>query len=189
MGRTNQRETTLPFRLAANEASATRVILGALVVAGVLVAAGRYVATGHRSQPDDIAPAASTIAAGPLPTMAGPAAVPSIAAAGGSPASERLRGRWTLLFTPGEPCVDTCARVLETLSAVAHDPASGIEDGVAQVVLARPQGKEPAREIVVLDPDGHSAGLISHVTDAGRIVSGLATIRASYATGTTTASR
>lgn len=169
MGRTNQRETTLPFRLAANDASATRVILGALVVAGVLVAAGRYVATGHRSQPDDMAAtaAASTIAAAP----------------------ERLRGRWTLLFTPGEPCVDTCARVLETLSAVAHDPASGIEDGVAQVVIARPQGKEPAREIVVLDPEGHSAGLISHVTDAGRIVSGLATIRASYATGTTTASR
>ena len=182
----------MPFRLAANAASATRTILTALVMAAVLVAAGRYLADGHRSQADArVAPAASTIAASPPAAAATNAApVPGIVAADGSTlAPERLRGRWTLLFSPGEPCVETCARVLEALSAVAHDPASGVQDGVAQVVLTRPHGREPAREIVVVDPEGRSAGLISHVTDAGRIVSGLATFRASYVAGNTTASR
>ncbi|HET9652044.1 MAG TPA: hypothetical protein VFP36_07630 [Usitatibacter sp.] len=184
----------MTYRLAAPGSNTRgRIVLTSAVVVAALVALERYVAHAPLSPDNDglvQAPAAQPIStvAPAMPAASTPAAV-VVAADGSAVAPERLRGRWTMLFAPSEPCVDACARVLETLAAVAHDPASGVQDGVAQIMLTRPQGKQAAREIVVLDPEGHSAGMISHVNDAGRIVSGLATLRAAYAAGNTTASR
>ena len=42
--------------------------------------------------------------------------------------------------------------------------------------------QQEAPPLLVLDPDGRSAGALPHTLDAGRIVSGLATLRASSAT-------
>jgi hypothetical protein len=182
----------MPLRLATPHAGISRNVLAAVLIVAALVGAERYIASGHRSQAEATsapAPATMEIATASQP-VSNPAPAASIIAADGSTVpADRLRGRWTILFAPGEPCRDQCAKVLETLSAVAHDPASGVQDGTAQVILTRPQGREAARELVVLDPEGHSAGMMSHVTDAGRIVSGLATLRASYVANTTTASR
>ncbi len=189
----DNREEPLPNRFAAPyTARRPRRFLTGALIAAVLVLAAIYVVHDHRSHGN------TTVASAPSPapaTTVSPAttnAAPArsiLTADGTTLAPERLRGRWTMLFTPGEPCVATCARVLETLAAVARDPASGVQDGVAQIVLAHPDGKQAAEEIVVLDPEGRNAGLISHVTDAGRIVSGLATLRAAYVASNTTASR
>ncbi|HET9577574.1 MAG TPA: hypothetical protein VFP44_07075 [Usitatibacter sp.] len=184
----------MTYRLDApgSNTSRARLVLASAVVVAALVAVERYVAhapvspagtaetvTPARTQPSATQAIASNAAQLPAIIRADDATLPP----------ERLKGRWTMLFTPSEPCVDKCARVLETLSLVAHDPASGVQDGVAQIVLAKPQAGPAAREIVVLDPDGRSAGQISYITDAGRIVSGLATLRAAYVAGNTTASR
>ena len=183
----------MPNRFAAPQtATRPRRFLTGAAVATVLVLAGIYVVQDHRSHGN------TSVASAPSPTPAAtvapatPSAAPAepiLTADGTTLSPARRRGRWTMLFTPGEPCVATCARVLETLAAVARDPASGVQDGVAQIVLAHPDGKQAAEQIVVLDPEGRNAGLISHVTDAGRIISGLATLRAAYVASNTTASR
>ena len=103
------------------------------------------------------------------------------------PAPAPPRGRWTIVYEHAETCADSCARVLDTLGAVSHDPASGIQDGVAQIVVRT--AAQPARDLIVLDPEGQPAGFISYTTDPGRIVSGLATLRASQPAPTPIASR
>ena len=102
-------------------------------------------------------------------------------------ASATPRGRWTIVFEHPETCAQSCAQVLDTLNAVSHDPASGIQDGVAQIVVRT--AVRPARDLIVLDPEGQPAGFISYTTDPGRIVSGLATLRASQPAPTPLASR
>jgi hypothetical protein len=97
------------------------------------------------------------------------------------------RGRWTIVYEHPETCAENCASVLDTLNAVSHDPASGVPDGVAQIVVRT--AAQPARDLIVLDPEGQPAGFISHTTDPGRIVSGLATLRASQPPPTPIASR
>lgn len=104
-----------------------------------------------------------------------------------APVASTPRGRWTIVYEHPETCGESCARVLDTLNAVSHDPASGIQDGVAQVVVRT--AAEPARDLLVLDPDGQPAGFISYTNDPGRIVSGLATLRASQPAPTPIASR
>ena len=104
-----------------------------------------------------------------------------------APASATPRGRWTIVYEHAETCGENCERVLDTLNAVSHDPASGIQDGVAQVVVQT--AARPARDLIVLDPEGQPAGFISYTTDPGRIVSGLATLRASQPSPTPIASR
>lgn len=104
-----------------------------------------------------------------------------------APVASTPRGRWTIVYEHPETCAENCARVLDTLNAVSHDPASGIPDGVAQVVVRT--AAQPARDLIVLDPEGQPAGFISYTTDPGRIVSGLATLRASQPAPTPLASR
>lgn len=104
-----------------------------------------------------------------------------------APPASAPRGRWTIVYEHPETCAESCAHVLDTLDAVSHDPASGIPDGVAQVVVRT--AARPARDLIVLDPEGQPAGFISHTTDPGRIVSGLATLRASQPAPTPLASR
>jgi hypothetical protein len=163
-----------------------RPVHGILAAVAILVLfiAGEHFISGVKNAPV-VETAIPVPAADPAPKPAPPALeAERLVASDGTPISaERLRGRWTMLFTPTEPCVDACARVLESLRAVSRDPASGVADGVAQIFLTRAQGGA-AREIVVLDPEGHPAGLISHTNDPGRIVSGLATLRASFAATT-----
>jgi invasion protein IalB len=158
----------MPLRLAAPQSNASRArnLGAALVVSLVAIfAAQHFMSAPPRTQP----------AATPAPVAAAPAA-PS------------AHGRWSIVFERPESCVDTCARVLETLAAVARDPASGISDGVAQIVVKETKG-EAASDLIVLDPQGQPAGFITHPTDAGRIVSGLATLRATSTAGTPIASR
>ena len=109
------------------------------------------------------------------------------AAPAAAPAPATPRGRWTIVYEHPETCADSCARVLDTLGAVSHDPASGVQDGVAQIVVRT--AAQPARDLIVLDPEGQPAGFISYTTDPGRIVSGLATLRASQPAPTPIASR
>jgi hypothetical protein len=112
-------------------------------------------------------------------------AQPAIAPA--APASATPSGRWTIVYEHPETCAQSCAQVLDTLNAVTHDPASGIQDGVAQIVVRT--AAKPARDLIVLDPEGQPAGFISYTTDPGRVVSGLATLRASQPAPTPIASR
>lgn len=108
------------------------------------------------------------------------------AAAPAHPASAS-KARWTIVYERPETCDANCTHVMDTLNAVSRDPASGIPDGDAQVVV-RPAA-QPARDLIVLDPEGQPAGFISHTDDPGRIVSGLATLRASSPSATPIASR
>jgi hypothetical protein len=116
---------------------------------------------------------------------------PQEAHAGGAAAVEVAtpapRTPWTIVFERPESCGDSCSRVLETLNAVARDPASGIPDGDARVVVRA--AAQPARDLIVLDADGQPAGFISHLGDPGRIVAGLATLRASHPANAPLASR
>ena len=94
----------------------------------------------------------------------------------GSASTVPTRAPWTIVYERPEHCDSGCTQVLDTLNAVSRDPASGIPDGAARVVVR--DAPQPARDLIVLDPEGQPAGFISHTDDAGRIVSGLATLRA-----------
>lgn len=152
----------MPLRLAAPASSAWRtrhVIAGILVVAAGVIAVQQLLpAARHRQEAD----AQSVAAAKPAPAAA-------------------AHGPWTIVFERPSSCTDECERVLDALAAVARDPASGVPDGAARVVVKDAQGPA-ARDLVVLDPEGQPAGFILHTTDAGRIVSGLATLRAAEST-------
>lgn len=152
----------MPLRLATRPAAwrARHVAAAIAVAAAALLAVQHFIAGPRSGQPHAQAPVASA-----------PAAAPS-------------RAPWTIVFERSAACADTCARVLDTLNAVSRDPASGIPDGAARIVVRETQG-EPARDLIVLDPEGQPAGFILHTTDPGRIVSGLATLRAAAASGAT----
>ena len=161
----------------------------AATVAVVLVALMAAVHFGVSPRTDaardlPIAPAVTA----PAPDAAAlPAAVvtPGLVARDGSPIpAERLRGRWSLLYAPSDPCGSECEAIIDALSKVAHDPASGVPDGGTQILLLKPDENGPAvHDLVVMDPDGHSAGMLLHTADAGRIVAGLASLRAEFAAG------
>ena len=107
--------------------------------------------------------------------------------AGSTPAAAPAKPRWTIVFERPEACDTACSHVMDTLNAVSHDPASGIPDGDAQVVVRTVA--QPARDLIVLDPEGEPAGFISHSDDPGRVVSGLATLRAASPAAAPLASR
>ena len=88
---------------------------------------------------------------------------------------------WTIVYEHPEHCDANCTQVIETLNAVSRDPASGIPDGAAKIAVRT--SAQPARDLIVIDSEGEPAGFISHTTDPGRIVSGLATLRAATPTG------
>jgi hypothetical protein len=160
----------MPLRLAATRPAAWRA---QRVAAALVVAAAALFAVKH-------------FIAGPKPPQAG--AQPAVAAAA---PSAPPRTPWTIVYERTAACAEPCKRVLDTLNAVSRDPASGVADGAARIVVRETQG-EPARDLIVLDPEGQPAGFIVHTTDPGRIVSGLATLRAaaaSSATGSSLASR
>lgn len=94
---------------------------------------------------------------------------------------------WTIVYERAEKCDASCSKVLDTLNAVSRDPASGVPDGAAKIVVRT--AARPARDLIVLDPEGQPAGLISHTDDPGRIVSGLATLRATTSPPAPIASR
>ena len=151
----------MPLRLAtrASPWQAWHVVAALAVAAAALLAVQHFIARPRPGQPHAQAPVA------PAPAVAS------------------ARAPWTIVFERSAACTDTCARVLETLNAVSRDPASGIPDGAARIVVRETQG-EPARDLIVLDPEGQPAGFILHTTDPGRIVSGLATLRAAAASST-----
>lgn len=160
----------MPLRLAARQPSSWRAHH---VAAALVVAAAALLAVKH-------------FIAGPQPHEARAQGAPVAAS---SPAPSRAP--WTIVYERTAACDETCSRVLDTLNAVSRDPASGIPDGAARIVVRETQG-EPSRDLIVLDPEGQPAGLILHTTDPGRIVSGLATLRAaavSSASGSSLASR
>jgi hypothetical protein len=101
-------------------------------------------------------------------------AEPAAAAAKGSTV---VHAPWSIVYERPEHCDANCTQVLETLNAVSRDPASGIPEGAAKVVVHT--SAQPARDLIVLDSEGQPAGFISYTTDPGRVVSGLATLRAS----------
>jgi hypothetical protein len=162
----------MPLHLAARDSSRPRArhIIGALALgAAALFAAQHYMKAPSHRQAAQAMPEHPAAAAATSSTTASPP------------------GRWTIVFERPETCDASCAQVMDTLNSVARDPASGVPDGDAQVVVT-PQA-QPARDLIVLDPEGRPAGFISHTTDPGRIVSGLATLRASSSAGTPIASR
>jgi hypothetical protein len=160
-----------------------------VVVIVAFMAALHFAASSRTDAAADLHVAAATTAPPPAPA-ASPAAVvtPGLVARDGSPIpAERLRGRWSLLFAPSDPCGSQCEAVVDALSKVAHDPASGVPDGGTQILLLKPDENGPAvHDLVVMDPDGHSAGMLLHTTDAGRIIAGLASLRAEFAAGNAT---
>jgi len=165
----------------------------AATVAVVIVAfmAAMHFAAAPRTDASTDVHVALASAAPPEATAAAlPAAVvtPGLVARDGSPIpAERLRGRWSLLFAPSDPCGSQCEAVVDALSKVAHDPSSGVPDGGTQILLLKPDENGPAvHDLVVMDPDGHSAGMLLHTTDAGRIIAGLASLRAEFAAGNAT---
>jgi hypothetical protein len=157
----------MPLRIDAPQSHAWR---GRHVAATLVVGIAALIAVQHFMT----APHRDTAQAGPVVAPA-PAAAPL------------PHGRWTIVYEHPERCTETCARVLDTLNAVSHDPASGVPDGVAQIVVRA--SRDPARDLIVLDPEGQPAGFISHASDPGRIAAGLATLRASQPVGTPIASR
>jgi hypothetical protein len=179
----------LPLRLATPQPLPSRVLPIAALAAVVIAA---FAAATHFGASQGVEPAAqmqaAATAAAPAPAAAASVAVvtPGLVARDGSPIpAERLRGRWSLLFAPSEPCRSACEAVLDALSKVAHDPSSGVPDGGTQILLLKPDDNGPAaHDLVVMDPDGHSAGMLLHTTDAGRIIAGLASLRAEFAAGT-----
>ena len=186
MAASKHEETRLPFRLATPQAAPLRMLPIAATVAvvvGALVTAAHF-GTSQRDE-SDTGMNAAVLAPAPVAAAAPAVVTPGLVARDGSPIpADRLRGRWSLLFAPSEPCADQCEAVLDALSKVANDPSSGVADGGTQILLLKPDENGPAvRELVVLDPEGHSAGMLLHTTDAGRIVGGLATLRASFAAG------
>lgn len=148
----------MPLRIEAPQSRAWRgrhVAATLVVGAAALVAAQHFMtAAPHRqhaeAQPAAVAPQAAPVAASHV--------------------------RWTIVYERPEPCDEACTHVLDTLNAVSRDPASGIPDGMAQVVVRT--AEKPARDLIVLDPEGQPAGFISHTTDPGRIASGLSSLRA-----------
>ena len=170
MARTDPGER-MPLRLAATRPStwrAQRIAAAIAVAAAALFAVKHFIAGPQLPPPRVQAPAAM------VSTSAAPSHAP-----------------WTIVFERSAACTDMCARVIETLNAVSRDPASGIPDGSARIVVRETPG-EPARDLIVLDPEGQPAGFILHTTDPGRIVSGLATLRAAAASvppGSSLASR
>ena len=147
----------MPLRIDAPQSHAWRgrhVAATLAVGIAALIAVQHFMTTPHRDEAQAQPVAAKAPVAEPLP-----------------------RGRWTIVYEHPERCTESCARVLDTLNAVSHDPASGVPDGVAQIVVRA--AADPARDLIVLDPDGQPAGFISHANDPGRIAAGLATLRAS----------
>ncbi len=189
MGPPKTGEMSLPLRLATPQPIPSRVLPIAATVAVVLGAFMAAVHFGVSPRTDAAADlhVAATSTAPPPAAAALPAAVvtPGLVARDGSPIpAERLRGRWSLLFAPSDPCGSQCEAVVDALSKVAHDPSSGVPDGGTQILLLKPDDNGPAvHDLVVMDPDGHSAGMLLHTTDAGRIVAGLASLRAEFAAG------
>ncbi|HET7403301.1 MAG TPA: hypothetical protein VFJ62_16015 [Usitatibacter sp.] len=157
------------------------------VVVAALMAAVHFGASPRTDPARDLHIAAAATAPQPAAAEALPAAVvtPGLVARDGSPIpADRLRGRWSLLYAPSDPCSSECQAIVDALSKVAHDPASGVPDGGTQILLLKPDENGPAvHDLVVMDPDGHSAGLLLHTADAGRIVAGLASLRAEFAAG------
>jgi hypothetical protein len=157
----------MPLRIDAPQSHAWRVRhVAAAFVAGIaaLIAVQHFTGTSHRDELDARPVVAPAPAAAPLP-----------------------HGRGTIVYEHPERCAESCARVLDTLNAVSHDPASGVPDGVAQIVVRA--SADPARDLIVLDPEGQPAGFISHASDPGRIAAGLATLRASEPAAASNASR
>ena len=158
------------------------------VVLVALMAAVHFGASPRTEAAPDLRVVAAPAAMAPAPDAAAlPTAVvtPGLVARDGSPIpAERLRGRWSLLYAPSDPCGNECEAIVDALSKVAHDPASGVPDGGTQILLLKPDENGPAvHDLVVMDPDGHSAGMLLHTADAGRIVAGLASLRAEFAAG------
>lgn len=74
--------------------------------------------------------------------------LPSLTTAGGEAfGAERLRGRWSLVFFGYTTCPDVCPRTLTAFSEIARQPASGVSDGVTQLLFVsiQPEGDTPAR--------------------------------------------
>jgi hypothetical protein len=157
----------MPLRLASQaHASRGQRIAATLAIGGAALFAALYFMTGTPLREDGAVSKIST----PRPAALSPS-----------------RGHWTIVFERDEACTGTCSHVLDTLNAVSRDPASGVPDGDAQIVVrTTPQ---PAKDLIVLDAEGQPAGFISHTDDPGRIISGLATLRASQSPGTPVASR
>jgi hypothetical protein len=153
-----------------------------------LMAAIHFGASPRTDTPTELNVAAASPAPPPAAAASPAVVTPGLVARDGSPIpAERLRGRWSLLFAPSDPCGSQCEAVVDALSKVAHDPASGVPDGGTQILLLKPDDNGPAvHDLVVMDPDGHSAGMLLHTTDAGRIVAGLASLRAEFAAGNAT---
>jgi hypothetical protein len=158
----------MPLRIDAPQTHAWR---GRHIAAALAVGAAALIAAQHFASAPPHEQEAQAQPVQPVSPAAAPASKP----------------RWTIVYERPNACDAGCSHVLDTLNAVSRDPASGIPDGDAQVVVR--SAAQPARDLIVLDPEGEPAGFISHTDDPGRIVSGLATLRASTAAATPIASR
>ena len=80
--------------------------------------------------------------------------LPLVSADGARFGSERLKGRWSLVFFGFTSCPDVCPTTLQLLGTVARDPASGVAAGATQIVFVT---VDPQR-----DTPGHLKTYLAH---------------------------
>jgi protein SCO1/2 len=106
--------------------------LGAVTALGLIGYWAHVALTGHEAHAGLAALDQTVLQVAP----ADPLALPTLVASDGRPfAAGGLRGRWSVVFFGFTACPHVCPTTLQTLAAVARDPASGVASGRTQVVF------------------------------------------------------